>query len=246
MGGLQDRRVVVTGGASGIGLAVARRMVASGGTVCLVGRRPEALEAAVEQLGGAAWAFAADVGDAAAVDRLGDAVAERWGALDGLVNNAGLATMATLVETDPESWRRTFEVNVTGPYLLCRRLHGVLSRGRTPAVVNVSSTLAEKAIPGMAAYNSAKAALNQLTRSVALEWAPGIRVNAIMPAVVDTPIHATRGLTPEEVQGMGRFHPMQRVGTPEDVAAMVVYLLSDDAAWMTGAVVPVDGGMTAG
>jgi NAD(P)-dependent dehydrogenase (short-subunit alcohol dehydrogenase family) len=113
-------------------------------------------------------------------------------------------------------------------------------------VVNVSSTLAERAIPGMAAYNASKAALNQLTRSLALEWAPQVRVNAVMPAVVDTPIHVSRGMSPEQVEAMGEIHPMKRVGQPEDVAAMIAFLLSDASSWMTGTVIPVDGGMMAG
>jgi NAD(P)-dependent dehydrogenase (short-subunit alcohol dehydrogenase family) len=112
-------------------------------------------------------------------------------------------------------------------------------------VVNVSSTLAEKPIPGMAAYNASKAALNQLTRSLALEWAPAIRVNAIMPGVVDTPIHADRGLTEDQVHSMDRFHPLQRIGTPSDVASLILFLLSDASSWITGAVIPIDGGMLA-
>ena len=122
----------------------------------------------------------------------------------------------------------------------------LLKAGSAPAVVNVSSTLAAKAIPGMAAYNSSKAALNQLTRSLALEWAPEVRVNAVMPAVVDTPIHEARGMSPAQVEAMGRFHPIGRVGIPADVASMIVYLLSEQASWMTGVVIPVDGGMLAG
>ena len=154
--------------------------------------------------------------------------------------------MATLDETGIELWDETFVVNVRGPFLLCRELGGMLQKGQGPAVVNVSSTLAVKAIPGMAAYNASKAALNQLTRSLALEWAPTIRVNAVMPAVVDTPIHASRGMTSEQVQEMGAIHPLGRVGRPADVAAMIVFLLSDAASWMTGAIIPVDGGMLAG
>jgi NAD(P)-dependent dehydrogenase (short-subunit alcohol dehydrogenase family) len=217
----------------------------AGARVCLVARGADRLASAVESLGDSVWGHAADVADAEQIDELAGAVSSRWGGLDGLVNNAGLATMATLLETDAETWDRTFAVNVRGPFLLLRALHPLLAAGGAPAVVNVSSTLAEKAIPGMAAYNASKAALNQLTRSLAIEWAPAIRVNAVMPAVIDTPIHASRGMSRSDVEGMGALHPMGRVGTPEDVAATVVHLLSDEASWITGVVVPVDGGMMA-
>jgi 3-oxoacyl-[acyl-carrier protein] reductase len=245
MGSERTERVVITGGATGIGLAVAERVVSDGGEVCLVSRREDALRGASERLGARAWWHRCDVASADEVDRLRAAVTERWGALDGLVNSAGVAPMASLLETDLETWDLAFDVNVRAPFLLARALHPLLEAGTLPSVVSISSTLAEKAIPGMAAYNAAKAALNQLTRSMALEWAPTIRVNAVMPAVVDTPIHATRGLTPADVEAMGAIHPMQRIGRPEDVAAMVRFLLSKEAAWVTGAVLPVDGGMMA-
>jgi NAD(P)-dependent dehydrogenase (short-subunit alcohol dehydrogenase family) len=98
----------------------------------------------------------------------------------------------------------------------------------------------------MAAYNASKAALNQLTRSLALEWAPTVRVNAVMPAVVDTPIHSSRGMTADEVHEMGGMHPLGRIGEPADIAAMITFLLSDASSWMTGTIIPVDGGMLAG
>jgi NAD(P)-dependent dehydrogenase (short-subunit alcohol dehydrogenase family) len=240
------RRVVITGGSSGIGLAVARGLVNSGSEVCLVARRSEQLQAAADELGSAVWTHACDVSDAQQVAALQEELVDRWDAVDGLVNNAGVALMATMDDTEPQQWDQSFAVNVRGPYLMCRALSSMLKKGRSPSVANISSTLAERAIPGMAAYNASKAALNQLTRSLALEWAPTVRVNAVMPAVVDTPIHATRGMSAEDVASMGELHPMHRVGTPEDIAAMVVFLLSDRAAWMTGAIIPVDGGMLAG
>ncbi len=242
---MNGRRVVVTGGSSGIGLATARALLDHGARVCVVARDPDRLGSAVESLGDSVWGHAADVSEPDQIDDLAAAVSSRWGALDGLVNNAGLATMATLLETDAETWDRTFAVNVRGPFLLMRALHSPLASGTSPAVVNVSSTLAEKAIPGMAAYNASKAALNQLTRSLAVEWAPAIRVNGVMPAVIDTPIHTSRGMSREDVEAMGALHPMGRVGTAEDVAATILHLLSDASSWLTGVIVPVDGGMMA-
>ena len=246
MAKLRGRRIVISGASSGIGLETARRVVAEGGEVCLVARRSAPLEAAAREIGDHAWAWPCDVADPESVSALAGEAKRRWGAVDGLVNNAGIAPMARLDETKDDVWEDTFAVNVIGPFLLCRELGDMLHEGSSPSVVNISSTLAARAIPGMAAYNTSKAALNQMTRSLALEWAPTVRVNAIMPAVVDTPIHASRGMTSEQVQEMAAFHPLGRVGQPEDVAAMIVFLLSDDSSWMTGTVIPVDGGVMAG
>ena len=240
---VRKRRIIVTGASSGIGESTARMAHAGGAEVCLVARRAERLDELVTELGDRAWRAVCDVADPSAITALADAVRDRWGAADGLVNNAGVAHMAGLDDTDLETWRETFDVNLRGPYLLCRDLGPLLKQGRSPAVVNVSSSLAEHPLPGMAAYNVSKAALNHLTRCLAAEWAPSVRVNAVMPAVVDTPIHATRGMTEEQVAEMGALHPLGRVGRPEDVASMILFLMSDAASWMTGAVIPVDGGI---
>ena len=243
---LRGRRVVISGASSGIGLETARMLASKGAEVCLTARRADPLAAAAKEIGDGAWAWPCDVADPESVVALAAETKTRWGAVDGLVNNAGVAPMARLDETPNDVWDETFAINVRGPFLLCRELGPMLKEGVSPAVVNVSSTLAERAIQGMAAYNASKAALNQLTRSLALEWAPQVRVNAVMPAVVETPIHATRGMSSEQVEAMGEMHPMGRVGQPEDVAAMISFLLSDASAWTTGTVIPVDGGMLAG
>ncbi len=242
---IRNRRVIVTGASSGIGLDAAHLLHEAGAEVCLVARRREVLAEVAAELGDRAWWYACDVSDAGQVDGLAKAVQERWGGVDGLVNNAGIAPMASLEETDPEAWDKVFEVNVRGPYLLCRALGPMLKKGENPAVVNISSSLADRAIPGMMAYNTSKAALNHMTRCLALEWAPTVRVNAVMPAVVDTPIHDGRGMSREDVEGMGAMHPLGRIGQPRDISAMVLFLLSDASSWMTGAVIPVDGGILA-
>ncbi len=246
MSGLRGQRVLISGASSGIGFETARLLAGEGAEVCLVARDPKRLQAAVDAIGGAAWPVSCDLADPASIAALAEKVGSRWPAVDGLVNNAGIARMAAVDDTTTEVWDETFNVNVRGPFLLCRVLGPLLHGGRSPAVVNVSSTLAERAIPGMAAYNASKAALNQLTRSLALEWAPTVRVNAVMPAVVDTPIHALRGMSPEQVREMDGIHPLGRIGQPEDVASLILFLLSDASSWMTGTVIPIDGGVMAG
>jgi NAD(P)-dependent dehydrogenase (short-subunit alcohol dehydrogenase family) len=235
--------MIVTGASSGIGLDSARLLHEAGAEVCLVARRAKILAGVVDQLGDRAWSHVCDVSEADQVADLAAAVKDRWGGVDGLVNNAGIAPMATLDDTDLETWERTFAVNVRGPYLLCRSLGEMLKAGEGSTVVNISSSLGERVIPGMAAYNASKAALNHLTRTLALEWAPKVRVNAIMPAVVDTPIHGERGIPDEQVQKMAGMHPLGRIGQPRDVSSLILYLMSDAASWMTGAVIPVDGGI---
>lgn len=243
---LRGKRVVISGGSSGIGFETARLLASEGAEVCLLARSEERLAVATREIGDGAWAWPCDVARSESVRTLIGEVEKRWGALDGLVNSAGVAPMAGLEETSDEVWDETFAINVRGPFLLCRELAQMLRAGSSPSVVNVSSNLAVRAIPGMAAYNASKSALNHLTRSLALEWAPVVRVNAVMPGVIDTPIHESRGMTPDQVNEMAKIHPMGRIGQPRDVAAMIAFLLTDATSWVTGTVIPVDGGALAG
>jgi len=245
MKNFDKRNYVITGAGSGIGLEISRMLIERGAEVCLVGRRESLLDQAVAELGPRSWACPCDVARKESIQALVDAVGRKWSQLDGLVNNAGVAPMADIENTDADLWDEVFAINVRGPFLTAKFFLPLLRNSEKAAIIKVSSTLAERAIPGMVAYNASKAALNQLTRSLALELAPKIRVNAVMPAVVETPIHESRGMTPAQVRGMGRMHPLKRIGRPEDVAALVVFLLSDKASWMTGTVLPIDGGLMA-
>lgn len=250
---LKNKIVLVTGGGTGIGRACAQSAaVAEAQHVILCGRRQEPLDQAVAILQKAypATAYsslAADVTKREDRARIVECVAH-LGRLDGLVNNAGLFEGASLAETSDSLWSDTFAINVEAPFQLMRDLLPFLRQSKTPSIVNVSSTLAVKPIPNTAAYNASKAALIQLTRSLALELGPeNIRVNCILPGIVETDMY--RGRYPDEasyqagIQAAGSLHPLGRVGQPEDIAQATRFLLSEASRWITGVALPVDGGM---
>lgn len=244
---------LVTGAGSGIGRATAIAFAEGGARgIILVARTMAKLQKTAAEIvrlhpSVITALVAADVttvdGRAAIV-----AEAQTHGGLDILVNNAGLFEAAAVAETSDALWQRAYDANVTAPFALIRDLLPLLAVSRRKAVINVSSTLAEKPIPNASAYNSSKAALCQLTRSLALELAQaGIRVNCILPAIVETPMYRGRYATDSAfTQGMidaGKLHPLGRVGQPRDIALATVFLASDAASWITGIELPVDGGM---
>lgn len=187
----------------------------------------------------------------AAFDR--HAVAETvsaFGRIDLLFNNAGSYRSASVADCSTELWEEGLASNLTGPFLLTREVLPVLREQKSGVIINNASTLGLKPIPGAAVYCVAKAGLIMLTRATAIEEARhSIRVNAICPGVVDTPIHQGRVGDGREALGsfleeMGQLHPLGRVGKPEEVAALTLFLASDDSPWTTGAVVTVDGGIS--
>lgn len=245
---LDGQTIVVTGAGSGIGRATAVLCATAGARrVVLVGRRSEMLEETARGISGCeAMILAADVGtnDGRAM-LIKKAVAL---GVDGLVNNAGTFSGSSLGKTSDEDWEKNLDVNVTAPFALMRGLLPALEKSKTASVVNVSSTLAVKPIPDTAAYNASKAALIQLSRSLALELGPkGIRVNAVLPAIVDTPMYRGRYTSDDEYRKSlpetRKLHPIGRIGEPEDIARAIVFLLSPAASWITGVSLPVDGGM---
>jgi NAD(P)-dependent dehydrogenase (short-subunit alcohol dehydrogenase family) len=244
----EGRVAIVTGASRGIGLGIARRLVAEGARVTITARGPEALELAVEELGGptAALAVPGKADDPDHRARAVEATAETFGRLDVLVNNTGINPVAGPVASmDPGAVLKIFGVNVAAAlaWVEQARLAGL---GEHPgaAVVNVASVAGLRPSPPIGAYGASKAALIHLTGQLALELAPRIRVNAVAPAIVKTAF-ATMLYEGREEQ-VAAAYPLGRLGVPDDVASAVAFLASDDAAWITGQTLAVDGGLLLG
>jgi NAD(P)-dependent dehydrogenase (short-subunit alcohol dehydrogenase family) len=244
-----DKVALVTGATSGIGRATALLLAAEGARVALVGRRGEVLDEVrqtIEATGGQALALPADVGEASARESLVRATLDAFEGIDLLVNAAGVIAFGTIENTELPAWQSMFELNVTAVFHLMQLCTPSL-KARKGAIVNVSSVTGIRSFPGVLAYCSSKAAVDQLTRCAALELAgAGVRVNAVCPGVVVSGLHRTGGLDEERYAGFLEHskttHPLGRVGQPEEVAALISFLGSAEAGWITGATLPIDGG----
>lgn len=245
--GLAGAVVIVTGGGSGIGAATARQLDAVGAPVVLVGRREDLLNEVAAQItsgGGQALSVPADLADPASPRRIVDACLARYGRLDGLVNNAAVVRHMPLGEWDTGSFDEHVATNVRAPFFLIQAALPALRESPVRSVVNVSSSSGTLRRVGQSVYGMTKCALDYLTQTLAGELAPsGVRVNSISPGPIDTPIHATwADDLAEAYRWLGSQVPLGRIGAPEEVALWITLLLSPMASFMTGAVVPLDGG----
>ncbi len=242
---LEGRTALVTGASRGIGLGIAERIVAEGGRVVLTARNEEALAEAVAHLGGPEHALAVagradDAGHRAAAVA---AAVDTFGSLDLLVNNAGInPAYGPLMDLDLDAARKILEVNVTATLGWTQAAHAAWMGEHGGSVVNVASVAGTKPAPGIAMYGTSKAALIHLTAELAVELGPGVRVNAVAPAVVKT--RFAKALYEGREEQVAAQYPLKRLGVPEDIGSVVAFLLSDDAGWLTGQTLVVDGGVT--
>jgi len=251
-GRLAGKAAFVTGGASGIGRAIAERFVAEGARVAVADRDEPGARQVAASLGAAALAVPLDVTDEAAWIAALETVAAAFGRLDILVNNAGIGPLGTIEKTSLEEWRRVHAVNLDGVFLGCKHALPHLRRAGGGSIVNMSSVAGLIGTPTLVAYGSSKAAVRMLTKSVALHCArrrDGIRCNSIHPVFTETPMVAAMiGVAREPAEARGALAaqiPLGRLGRPEEVAAMAVWLASDEASLVTGAEFVIDGGLTA-
>jgi NAD(P)-dependent dehydrogenase (short-subunit alcohol dehydrogenase family) len=240
---------IVTGGGSGIGYGIARSLALAGARVAIAGRTRETLTrsaAAIEEMGGAPiLPVEADVAKPSDCERMVQATVDRLGAVDILVNNAAYFAVLPLIDAEAAEAERFFAVNVAGPLNAARAFaRSAIERGRSGAIVNVSSIAAGRAIPGLGLYSASKAALDSLTRTMALEWAgKGVRVNAVAPGHVKTAgVLADFGAGRLDEAAMIRRIPTGRIADFDDVAAAVMFLCSERARQIVGQVLAVDGG----
>ncbi|MEJ2733549.1 MAG: SDR family NAD(P)-dependent oxidoreductase [Anaerolineae bacterium] len=245
MHGLGDKRILITGGAGGIGTATAARFLEEGARVIVLDHDEGALQRLHDNLGGLHGTLCADVSDPDEVERAFQELDDRVGGLDVLINNAGVSIRHGFLDISPQEWRQVMGVNLNGVFFVAQQAARRMLGGDGGVILNMGSTNGLMGYPYYADYNASKAGVIELTRSMALELAPTVRVNAVCPGWILTPMQQAE-YTPEMRRLFAAKIPLQRLGRPEDVAALFAFLASDDATFITGQYFVIDGGEIAG
>ena len=245
MRGLKGKRVLITGGASGIGAATAARFLDEGARVAVLDRDEAASANLQRQLPGIELSLLADVGDPQAVAAAFQQLDEAFGRLDVLINNAGISIRHPFLEITPQEWQQVMDTNLTGAFFVAQEAARRMQASGGGVILNMASTNGLRGYPHYADYNASKAGVIALTRSMALELAPGVRVLAVCPGYVLTPMQEAE-YTPEMLAEVESKIPAGRHARPEEVAALFAFLASEEAPFMSGASVVIDGGEIAG
>ena len=243
---LKDKTAIITGGGSGIGLATARAFCKEGAKVILFGRRKEKLISAADELGDSVLIVQGDMTHNDDLDQLINKTLNNFKGIDILVNSAGLYNGAPLHEISDSQWDGIMDINIRSIFQLTRRVLPIMMTQKSGSIVHISSILGLIAVPQVAAYNVSKGALNQFSRSIAVEYGSyGIRSNSICPGLIETDMTADLMKDASLMQEWSKEYPIGRFGKPEDVASACLFLASDESSFITGTVLPVDGGFTA-